>query len=315
MITLLHTNVASLAVVRILVTGASGFLGGFACRELTARGHAVTALVRRAGSAPPSCEEVRADLAGEPATLVAALAAARPDCVLHLAAEIATQRDAARIEAVNVAGTARLLDACAAAGSPKVVFASTVVTGDAHGALLDEETALPVGTAYGRSKQEGERLLRASGLPVVVVRPSHVYGPGGWFAHELVHRLRQPGRFAVVGRGQNWWDVVHVADVARALCDAIESAPAGSTYHVVDDEPIRLADFVATITGALGIGRPRHVPVWLARLAAGRDPVAAATRSARSSNARIKRELNWTPQYATAAEGVPAAVAALSRAG
>jgi nucleoside-diphosphate-sugar epimerase len=297
---------------RVLVTGASGFLGGFACDELRARGHAVTALVRRPGSAPAGCEEAHADLAGEPATLAAALAAARPDCVLHLAAEIATQRDVARIAAVNVAGTARLLEACAAAGAPKLVFASTVVTGDARGALLDEDGPLPVETAYGRSKQEGERLLRASGLPGVVVRPSHVYGPGGWFAHELVKRLRQPGRFAVVGRGENWWDVVHVEDVARALCDAAESAPAGATYHVADDAPIRLADFVATIASALGVGAPRHVPVWLARIAAGGDPVAAVTRSARSSNARVKRELGWVPRYPMAAEGVPAAVGALA---
>lgn len=305
---------ASLGAVRMLVTGASGFLGGFACRELQARGHAVTALVRRPGSAPPGCDEAHADLAGDPAQLAAALAAARPECVLHLAAEIATQRDVARIAAVNVAGTRRLLEACAAAGSPKLVFASTVVTGDAHGALLDEDTVLPVETAYGRSKQEGERLLRASGLPGVVVRPSHVYGPGGWFAGELVRRLRQPGRFAVVGRGENWWDVVHVEDVARALCDAAESAPAGATYHVVDDAPIRLADFAATLATALGVGRPRHVPVPLARLAAGRDPVAAVTRSARSSNARIKRELGWAPRYPTAADGIPAAVAGLSAA-
>jgi nucleoside-diphosphate-sugar epimerase len=296
---------------RVLVTGASGFLGGFACAELRARSHAVTALVRRPGTAPAGCEEVHADLAGEPAPLAEAVAAARPDCVLHLAAEIATQRDLARIAAVNVVGTAHLLEACAAAGSPRVVFASTVVTGDAHGALLDEDSVLPVETAYGRSKQEGERLLRASDLPGVVVRPSHVYGPGGWFAEELVKRLRQPGRFAVVGRGENWWDVVHVEDVARALCDAAESAPGGSTFHVVDDAPIRLADFVAAIAAALRVGAPRHVPVWLARLVAGGDPVAAVTRSARSSNARVKRELGWTPRYATAAEGVPAAVAAL----
>jgi nucleoside-diphosphate-sugar epimerase len=296
---------------RVLVTGASGFLGGFACAELRARGHAVTALVRRPGSAPAGCEEAHGDLAGEPPALAEAVAAASPDCVLHLAAEIATQRDVARIAAVNVVGTAHLLEACGAAGSPKVVFASTVVTGDAHGALLDEHTPLPVETAYGRSKQEGERLLRASRLPGVVVRPSHVYGPGGWFAGELVKRLRQPGRFAIVGRGENWWDVVHVEDVARALCDAAESAPAGATYHVADDAPIRLADFVATIATALGIGAPRHVPVWLARIAAGGDPVAAVTRSARSSNARVKRELGWAPQYPTAAEGVPAAVAAI----
>ncbi|HEV7773675.1 MAG TPA: NAD(P)-dependent oxidoreductase [Conexibacter sp.] len=110
---------------RVLVTGASGFLGGFACTELRVRDHAVTALVRRPGSAPAGCEEVHGDLTGEPATLADAVAAARPDCVLHLAAEIATQRDVARIAAVNIVGTRHLLEACAAAGSPKVVFAST----------------------------------------------------------------------------------------------------------------------------------------------------------------------------------------------
>ena len=61
-----------------------------------------------------------------------------------------------------------------------MVFASTVVTGDAHGELLTEDTPLPVETPYGRSKQEGERLVLDCGLPAVVIRPSHVYGPGGW---------------------------------------------------------------------------------------------------------------------------------------
>ncbi len=121
------------------------------------------------------------------------MAEAAPDCVIHLAAEIASQRDADRIDEVNVEGTRALLAACEAAGSPKFVFASTVVTGDAGGALLDETSELPVQTAYGRSKQEGERLVRESPLPSVVVRPSHVYGPGGWFVEEFVDGSASPG--------------------------------------------------------------------------------------------------------------------------
>jgi nucleoside-diphosphate-sugar epimerase len=85
------------------------------------------------------------------------------------------------------------------------VFASTVVTGDARGQLLEEDSPLPVETEYGRSKQEGERLVRDSGLDAIVIRPGHVYGPGGWFANEIVRRLRSPGRLAVVGRGDNLW--------------------------------------------------------------------------------------------------------------
>ena len=101
------------------------------------------------------------------------------------------------MRAVNVEGTRALRRGVPwPPGSPRVVFTSTVVTGDAHGALLTEDEPLPVATPYGRSKQEGERLLPRAGCPAVVIRPSHVYGPGGWYAEELVARLRQPGRFA-----------------------------------------------------------------------------------------------------------------------
>jgi nucleoside-diphosphate-sugar epimerase len=297
--------------VKAFVTGASGFLGHAVCAELRARDHEVTALVRRPGSEPPGTVSVQGDLSDTDA-LTRALAGARPDWVLHLAAEIASQRDERRIAEVNVEGTRRLLEACAASDGPRFLFTSTVVTGDAGGAMLDEDSSLPVETAYGRSKQEGERLLRDSGLDGVIIRPSHVYGSGGWYAEEFVKRLRQPGRFAVIGSGDNWWDVVRVEDVAAACVDAAERAPAGAVYHVVDDQPIRYFDFVALTAEALGVGRPRRVPAWLARLAAGPDPVRAVVRSARSSNARIKAELGWAPRFPTAREGVPDAVAALA---
>ena len=112
--------------------------------------------------------------------------------------------------------------------------------------------------------------------------------------------------------GDNWWDVVRVEDVASACVDAAESAPAGALYHVVDDEPIRYYDFVALTAQALGVGAPRRIPAWVARLAAGADPVKAVVRSARSRNARIKSELGWKPRWPTAREGVPDAVARLS---
>jgi len=297
---------------RALVTGASGFIGGVVCAQMIARGDEVTALVRRPGSAPPGTASVTGDLA-DTASLHAAAAQARPDCVVHLAAEIASQRDGARLLAANVEGTRNLLDACVAAGTPRFVFTSTVVTGDAAGRVLTEQEPLPVQTPYGRSKQEGERMVLESGLPAVVLRPSHVYGPGGWYAHELVARLRQPGRLAVVGDGANMWDVVHVDDVAQAvLLAAVPDGPAGRVYHVVDDEPIRYYDFMALTASALGVGPPRRVPVWLARLLAGRNAVDAVVRSARSSNERIRAELGFAPRYPTAREGVPAAVAALA---
>jgi nucleoside-diphosphate-sugar epimerase len=306
--------------VRILVTGASGFIGGVRAGELRGRGHEVLALVRRPGSEPPGTQPVAGDL-GDGEGLRAALVQTRPDAVVHLAAEIASQRDSRRVQDVNVGGTERLLAACLAcagaagvqpADGPRVVFSSTVVTGEAHGALLTEQDPLPVATPYGRSKQQGERLVLGSGLPAVVVRPSHVYGPGGWYAEEIVARLRQPGRLAVIGSGANLWDVVHVDDVVTALIAALERAPDGATYHVVDDEPLSYYDFMALTARELGVGAPRRIPAALARLVAGRNAVDAVVRSARSSNGLIKRELGWSPRFASAQTGVPDALARMA---
>ena len=297
---------------RTLVTGASGFIGHAVCAELLDRGHDVHALVRRPGSAPAGTTPVLGDITA--AELSDAVARADPETVIHLAAEIATQRDAMKVQAVNAGGTMRLVEACQALGAadgPRIVFASTVVTGNARGAVLDERTPLPVDTAYGRSKLAGERMVLESGLPAVVVRPSHVYGAGGWFAAQIVARLKAPGRLAVVGRGDNLWDVVRVEDVAVALADAAERATPGETFHVVDDEPLSCYEFVALAARALGVGAPRRVPARLARLVAGGPAVSAVTRSARSSNAKITRELGWRPRFPTARDGVPDAVAAL----
>ena len=296
---------------KAFVTGASGFVGRAVCAELLARGHQVTALVRRPGSEPAGTIAVQGDLThADPVSQ--ALQDAAPDCVIHLAAEIATQRDLAKIEEVNVHGTSRLIGACETATDARLIFMSTVVTGDAGGALLNEESELPVQTEYGRSKQRGEELVRESGLHGVILRPSHIYGAGGWYAAELVKRLRAPGRLVVIGSGRNWWDVVRVEDVATACVDAAERAPDGAVYHVADDEPITQYDFVALTAQALGVGKPRRVPMWLASIVSGADPARAVVRSARSSNARIKRELGWAPRFPSAQQGVPDAVAHLS---
>jgi len=296
---------------RVLVTGASGFIGGPTCAALAERGHDVIALVRRPGSEPAGTRAVAGDLTDE-ASLIRAFREAAPEAVVHLAAENGAQRSESKLRAANVAGLEHLIAACRACDTPpRVVFVSTVVTGDAHGALLTEDTALPVQTAYGRSKQEGERMLAESGLDVIVVRPCHVYGAGGWFAEEIVGRLKQPGRFAVVGRGDNAWDMVHVEDLAAALALAAESGRAGETYHCADDVPTTYAEAAGRAATALGVGSPRHIPALVARLAAGSGPIITVTRSARTSNAKLKADLGWAPQFPDSRDGIPAVVAEL----
>jgi nucleoside-diphosphate-sugar epimerase len=154
-------------------------------------------------------------------------------------------------------------------------------------------------------------MLHGAALEGVVVRPGHIYGPGGWYEEEFVARLKQPGRFACIGRGENWWDMVRVEDVATGMADAAERAPAGSTFHCVDDRAVTQYDFLALTAKELGVGPPRRIPAFLARLAAGKDPVLAVTRSARTSNAKLKGDLDWAPRFPTVDTGVPDAIAAL----
>jgi len=296
--------------VRVLVTGASGFVGRATCAELRSRDHQVAALVRTPGTEPAGTRAHIGDIT-DPASLGPAIDQSQPDAVIHLAAQTAATKDPDLIESVNVEGTKNLVDACAHAGVERFVFCSTVVTGNAHGETLTEESTLPVDTVYGRSKQKGEDIVRGSDMRAAIVRPAHVYGPGGWFEEEFVKRLRQPGRLAVVGKGDNWWDVVRVEDVAAALVLALEYAPHGRIYHVADDHPITYYDFVALTAEALGVGQPRRIPLAIAKRIAGGDPVKAVVRSAKTGNDRIKRELSWSPKFPNARTGVPDAVARL----
>lgn len=287
---------------RVLVTGATGFLGRRVALLLRDEGHEVSGLARSDGSARALADlgisAVRADL-GDGEGLKAALADLPLDAVMHLAAEIATQRSAEKVWETNKGGTERLYHAVS--GIPtlrRFVFASTVVVGEAHGALLTEDTPLVAETTYGKSKQASERMLldaaRGAGFPACLVRPSHVYGNGGWFA-ELVRDLGR-GLFFIPGSGENLWDVIHVDDAAAAVVAVLNRGESGAVYHVVDDTPVTMNDFFTEAARYLGRSSVGHVPVWLARLVKGRDPVAAGVRSARSSNARIK-QLGWQPRY------------------
>jgi 2-alkyl-3-oxoalkanoate reductase len=106
---------------------------------------------------------------------------------------------------------------------------------------------------------------------------------------------------------------VHVEDVANAIVDAAEKASPGACFHCADDHVVKQDEFVARTAHALGVGAPRQSPVWLARLVKGSDPAMTVVRSARTSNAKLKRKLGWTPRYPTIETGIPAAAAAIGR--
>ncbi|KAF0250175.1 MAG: NAD-dependent epimerase/dehydratase [bacterium] len=301
---------------KCVVTGANGFLGQVLIKNLLEKGHSVLGLVRRVESKKVvtqlGAEVEQADLF-EVVKLSEILKKYKPNTIFHLAAEIATQRNKDLIYRVNVEGTRLLAEACRGLNLTSFIYASSVVIGNPKGLLIDEKSSLIATTTYGKSKQQAEVLLlnemKTHSLPVVILRPSHVYGYGGWYG-ELVGEMLK-GRFMIPGDGENWWDVVHVDDVADAFRLAAETPMKGEVFHIVDDQPILMKDFFANTAKALNLGKPWHIPKFIASLVRGSEPIAAAVRSAKSNNSKLKQQLGWQPKYPNSEVGIKHCVSKL----
>ncbi|HEV8652806.1 MAG TPA: NAD-dependent epimerase/dehydratase family protein [Actinomycetes bacterium] len=268
---------------RCLVTGASGFIGRALCQELTARGRAVRAVMRRPAEGPWE-EQVSLDLAaGAPDPLGRArpdrLEPARPDrlggarpvpaelladveVVFHLAGKVhdLAERvpDEAAYQAANVDATRALLAAAVAAGVPRFVFMSSrAVVGDTGRALADESAATPPATPYGRSKLEAERLVLAAGerhgMHVCNLRPALVYGPGAKGNLPRMLEAIDRRRFPPVPELGNRRSLVGVDDVVgAALLAAERQEAAGQTYVVTDGRAYSTRGMYVAMVRALG---------------------------------------------------------------
>jgi UDP-glucose 4-epimerase len=236
---------------RSLVTGGAGFIGSNLVDAMLARGDEVTVVDdlstgRRGnldGALAAGAELVELDI--RDAEGLAKLASEkRPQTVFHLAAQIDVRKsieDPAFDAAVNVGGTANVLDAARAAGAGRVVFVSTggAIYGEGEGQQLplDEGTAIAPLSAYGQSKYAAEGYLalyeRLYGLSSVALRLGNVYGPrqdplgeAGVIAI-FCGLLRAGGRPTVYGDGTQTRDYIYVGDVVAAALAAAESAVTG----------------------------------------------------------------------------------------
>jgi 2-alkyl-3-oxoalkanoate reductase len=265
--------------VRVLVTGASGLLGGTVAAQLRDAGHEVRTFQRR-----PSGVEGVADVAGsvtERSDVERAVSGT--DAVVHLAAKVSLAGDPADFRRVNVEGTRTLLDTAARAGasrfvqvsSPSVAHLGTSIVG------ADAEPADPQRARgdYARTKAEAELLALAADGPdlrVVAVRPHIVWGPGDT---QLVARIAdraRSGRLPLLGHGAALIDTTYVDNAAAAIVAALhrlgddDGVVRGQAYVVTNGEPRTVAEMITGICAAVGAPPPRwSVPGLVAREAGG----------------------------------------------
>ncbi len=253
---------------RVLVTGATGFTGGHLARALVASGDSVKALTRSPAPALANAgvEPVIGDLRDASAV---ARAASGVEVIYHVAAiyRQAGLRDQ-EYRAVNAAAVRTVVEAAARAGARRVVHCSTVgVHGDIDHPPASEDAPLKPGDIYQVTKLEGERIGRAAaedtGMELVIVRPTGIYGPGDRRLLKLFRGVARR-RFPILGHGRIFYHLTHIEDLIDGfrLCATVPHA-AGRTYILAGGEVTTLNELVAIVADEAHVPTPRlHLPVW-----------------------------------------------------
>lgn len=306
---------------KVLVSGASGFVGRALCGYLNTHEHVVVPAVR--GASGLAGEVVVGDICGA-TDWMAALAGC--DAVVHLAARVHVMNDISQnplalYRATNTEGTLNLARQAAQAGVKRFVFVSTIkVNGEGRDAPYRETDEAAPEDAYAISKWEAEQglqqIAQETGLDVVILRPPLVYGPGVKANFLRLIQIIKRGWPLPLGAIRNRRSLLYLGNFVDAIRLCVEHpAAAGQTFLLDDGEPVSTPELIRAVACALG--RPVRllaVPVWMLEAAGTllgkRAAVARLTGSLFVDGSAIRSRLGWTPPYSMAA-GLATTVAAL----
>lgn len=304
---------------KVLATGASGFLGRAVVRALQQAGHDVRTLQRRP-SGVAGAEDHLGSVTDPDAT---AAAVEGVDALVHMAAKVSLAGDPAEFHAVNVEGTCTLLDAATAAGVTRIVHVSSPSVAHAGHALqgVGAEPADPAGARgeYARTKAEAELIAlgrAGDAASLVVIRPHLVWGPGDTQLIARVLDRARRGRLPLLNGGTALIDSTYVDNAASGIAAALARVDdvSGRAYVLTNGEPRPVGDLLAGICRASGVRPPRFsVParvavaagalverVWAVRPGQDEPPMTRFLAEQLSTahwfdQTEIRRDLHWTP--------------------
>lgn len=260
---------------RVLITGAGGFIGSHLVDSQLEQGHDVRALdlhldLLRHQTSHPHLEAMRGDITDD--NLLKKVVEGI-DVVYHLAsAHLDVSLSDEHYRRVNVDATLALLRAAKQAGVKRFVHCSSVgVIGDVENPPADETTVCHPTNIYERTKLEGEKaaidFARRTGFAVVVMRPAWVYGPRCPRTAKLMRTISK-GRFLFFGKGQNMRHPVYISDAVRGLelCASAEGVN-GEVFIIAGENAVQVSELIGVMSAELGVRPPKlHLPVTLGLL-------------------------------------------------
>jgi nucleoside-diphosphate-sugar epimerase len=257
----------------VLVTGATGFIGGHLARRLVQEGHRVRCLAR-ATSDTSLLDELGVEVAVGDLASAGSLAAAARGCryVVHCAALVSDWATVEEIEGANVVGTRNLLEACVAASVQRFVhFSSTDVYGYPGGAAIDEtHAAARFRNWYAQTKLAAEAEVRGAerthALDVVILRPATVYGPRSTAVIGEIARAIRGRHMILIDRGRAIAGLCYVDNLMDAALLALRhDAARGQAFNVTDGLDVTWRQLTDGLATGLGASRVRwSLPYWLA---------------------------------------------------
>jgi UDP-glucose 4-epimerase len=305
---------------RVLVTGANGFVGRALCVHLSASGYSVRAAVRI--PAGLSEEAVIGSINGGTDWTSALVSC---DAVIHLAARVHVMNESALdslslYRATNTDATLNLARQAAQIGVKRFVFISSIkVNGEGRDEPYRETDAPKPEDAYAISKWEAEqglhRIAQETGLEVVILRPPLVYGPGVKGNFQRLLSMVARGWPLPLGAIRNRRSLLYLGNFVDAIRLCIEHpAATGQTFLLDDGQPVSTPNLIREVAHAMG--RPVHlmampvgVLIFMEKLLGKREVVARLTGSLFVDSSAIRAQLGWVPPYSMEA-GLAATVAA-----
>jgi nucleoside-diphosphate-sugar epimerase len=309
---------------RIFLAGATGAIGGRLVPLLLEAGHEVTGttrspakadMLRAAGAEPVIADGLDRD------AIVAAIAAARPDAIVHQLTALGDLTSLRNLDGafaltnrLRTEGTDNLLAGAREAGTRRFIaqsftgwpYARTGGPVKTEDDPLDPDPVPSMSKTLAAIRRLEQTVTQAGGI---ALRYGGFYGPGtgltpGGDQVELIRKRR----FPIVGDGGGVWSFIHIDDAAAATLAALERGTPGAIYNVVDDDPSPVREWLPALAAAAGAKPPRRLPRWLARVVAGESVATMTTEIRGASNAKAKRELGWEPAHPSWREGFRAAL-------